>query len=215
MINPRFAAPAAACLALALVPTAIHSYADVKRTDGLTTRAIETTLDGASSTPTTRNPTWVKNTFESEDWIERVYHRAGQDVRLFAGRSYDAKRLYHHPELALLRGIETSSAGVAQSAARKDIPLHVLETSKDGRRGIAVYALLYDGRFVRNPVLFQLRTSAELLVSGRKPMTLFLASDLAGSPSALDDAPATRVLLSAIRSFEAQQEAARTGAGGS
>ena len=123
---------------------------------------------------------------------------------MFAGRSYDAKRLYHHPELAVMRGTETTPAGITRAAARPDVPLHVLTTKKESRKGVAVYALLYDRRFVESPVLFQLRTSAELLVTGRKPMTLFLASDLSGDPARIDEAPSTHLLLAAIASYESQ-----------
>jgi hypothetical protein len=151
----------------------------------------------------------VRNNLDSEDWIERTYTAGGQDVRLFVGRSYDAKRLYHHPELALLRGTETEPAGVTRLEGRPELPLHVIKTSHEGRRGVAVYALLYQRRFVENPVLFQLRTSAELLVSGRRPMTLFMASDLAGKADRLDAAPATRVLLAAVDAFTAQPGAPR------
>ena len=208
MISPRYAAPVAILLALALIPTVIHSYWGAVSTDRVTTTAIPETLDAMVSTPTQRKPAWVKNTFDSEDWVERTYRVGAQEVVLFAGRSYDAKRLYHHPELALLRGTETSPAGITRLAARPDIPLHLLKAERKGRRGLVAYALLYDGRFVENPIAFQLRTSAELLVSGRKPMTLFLASDQAGDPARPADAPATRVLLAAIAAFEAQTPAA-------
>jgi hypothetical protein len=82
----------------------------------------------------------------------------------------------------------------------------VLETEQSGRRGVAVYALIYDGGFIDNPLLFQLRTSVELLVSGRKPLTLLMSSALAGSPDNVEDAPATRLLLEAITDFERQAE---------
>jgi hypothetical protein len=157
-----------------------------------------------TSAPTARKAAWVKNTLQSDDWIERVYNVGGEDVVLFVGRSYDAKRLYHHPELALLRGFETAPAGVSRAAQRPDIPLHLVTTTRGGQHGIGVYALLYDGKFVDNPIFFQLRTSAALLLSPEKPMTLFLASDLSGQPSQIAAAPATRVLLAAIDSFQAQ-----------
>ena len=203
MMSARYGAAAAAILAVALVPTVIHTYWDEKADDGLTTRAVPLLLDRMSSTPTARKAAWVRNNFASDDWTERVYQAGGKSVTLFVGRSYDAKRLYHHPELALLRGTETIPAGVARATARPEIPLHLVRTERSGRKGVAVYALLYDGRFVDSPIAFQLRTSAELLVSRRKPMTLFLASDLSGA-STIDEAPATRVLLAAISSFEAQ-----------
>jgi hypothetical protein len=83
----------------------------------------------------------------------------------------------------------------------------VVTTERNGQRGVAVYALLYGEEFIDNPVAFQLKTSAELLVGGRKPMTLFLASDLAGNPASAGSSPAARVLLAAIAAFEAQAPA--------
>ena len=209
MISGRHAASVAVLLALALVPTAIHSYWGVVARDGLRTSEVPAVLEGMQSTPTARKPLWVMNNFESDDWIERTYRAGSDDVILFVGRSYDPKRLYHHPELALLRGTETAPAGVTHADGRPDVPLHVVTTERNGRRGVAVYALLYDGQYIDNAVAFQLKTSAELLVGGRKPMTLFLASDLAGNPASAASSPAARVLLAAIAAFEAQ--AAATG----
>jgi hypothetical protein len=207
MISSRYAISAAVLLALALVPTVVHSYRQTRLDDSLRAAGIAVHLDGMPSSPTERRNEWVSRNFATGDWIERIYKTGPADVSLFVARSYDAKRLYHHPELALLRGIQTTPAGVVRASARPDIPLHVLETEKSGRRGIAVYALLYNGRFLDNPLLFQLRTSLELLVSGRKPLTLFMASALQGSRQRIDSAPATRVLLEAVRDFERQKPA--------
>jgi hypothetical protein len=204
MMSTRYAIPTAVLLALALIPTTIHSYVGARATDTLTARDIPAVLQDMPSKPTARKAAWVQDTFESDDWVERIYDAGGDDVRLFAGRSYDAKRLYHHPELALLRGTETAPAGVTRASARPEIPLHLITTAREGRKGIAVYALLYDGSFVEDPVYFQLRTSAALLMSAPMPMTLFFASDLSGSASNVDEAPATRVLLAAISAFQAQ-----------
>jgi hypothetical protein len=203
-MDARYAVAVAVMLACAAVPTALHGYLGLRQDDGLTTSVIPAVLDGAPSQVFQRRAGWADANLQSTDYTERTYRVAGRDVRLLVARSHDAKRLYHHPELAALRGFETAGAGVARAAARPDVPLHVLTTAQGGQRGVAVYALLYDGRYVENPILFQLRTSVELLFSGRKPMTLIMATDLAGSVDDLEKAPATRILLAALGAFEAQ-----------
>jgi hypothetical protein len=205
MINPRYAAAVAVLLAVALVPTVIHSYRGAHADDGWRTTRLPETLADARSTPTGRRPGWVRETFATDDWIERTFRINGVETTLFVARSYDPKRLYHHPELALLRGTQTTPAGVTTSRARPDLPLHLVETERAGARGIAVYALHYDETYVDDPLLFQLRTSIELLVSRRKPMTIFMTHALAGSANAIDEAPAVRLLLSAIGAFEQQE----------
>ena len=204
MISSRFAPPTALALALALVPTVIHGYRGVRIHDGLTVAAIPAELGGIPSTPTNRKPGWAKDVFDSDDWIERTYQVPNSPVRLFAARSFDPKRLYHHPELAVVRGQEFDAAGTISLPGRPGVPVHLLKTTRNGQRGTVAYALLYKGEFVRSPIRFQLRTSAGLLVSGRRAMTLFLASDLAGKPDRPEDAPSVKLLDAAIRSFEAQ-----------
>ena len=202
MISSRYAAPVAALLAIARVPTVIDSYRGARIDDGWRAAAIPDTLDGMSSTPTARRATWVDNNFDTADWIERTYKVGGVETTLFVARSYDPKRLYHHPELALLRGTQTTPAGVVRSAGRADVPIHVIRTERGGRSGVAVYALHYGDGYIDNPVLFQLRTSVELLVSRRLPMTLFMSHALSGATGSVDDTPAARLLLSALREFE-------------
>lgn len=211
MISLRFAPAVVVIAAVALIPTVIHSYWGLTIDDGLRVSAIPEVLAGARSKPTDRKARWVEANLASTDWFERTYTVGAQDVRLFVARSYDAKRLYHHPELALLRGTEAEPAGRARLPGRPEVPIHVLNTSRAGRNGSAVYALLYEGRYVENPVLFQIKTSAKLLFSGRKPMTLFLASDSAGSSRQIDKAPAVAVLTAAIQAFETAMAGAGTG----
>ena len=139
--------------------------------------------------------------FDTADWVERVYRVGAHDVTLFVGHTFDAKRVYHHPELALLRGIQTSPAGVAR-VGTANIPVHVVKTARAGDTGVSVYALLADGTFIEDPVAYQLRTSARLMVSGRRPMTLIMASDLAGDRNKLDEAPATKLLVAVLKSLQ-------------
>ena len=203
MISSRYAAATALVVGLALVPTVIHSYLDVTVDDGVSVGAIPETIDGMASKPTERRQDWVASRFDAAEWIERSYRVGSEDVTLFAARSFDAKRLYHHPELALLRGMQTTPAGVSRVASFPEIPLHVVVTRRADDTGVAVYALIADGSFVEHPVTHQLLSSVRSVASGRKPMTLVMASDLAGSRTRLEDAPATRLLLAALRSITA------------
>jgi hypothetical protein len=206
VISSRFAAATALLLGLASVPTAIHSYLGTTVDDGLTVATIPDVLNGTTFSPTGRKAAWARETLGSDDWIERTSDNGPGELRLFVARSYDSKRLYHHPELAVLRGMEARPAGLARLPDRPDIPVHLLETSRAGRSGVGVYALLYDGTFIERPILFQARTSLTLLFSGRKAMTLFLAADTSGSLDHLENAPASAVLLDAIDAFERQTD---------
>jgi hypothetical protein len=207
MIAARFAPATCLVLVLGLVPTVIHGYRGLTLDDGLRTSAIPAELAGLRSQPTGRKASWAMDVLASNDFIERVYRNGSDDVQLFVARSFDAKRLYHHPELAILRGTNTTPAGRSRLPGRPDVPLHVLRTSRGGQNGIAAYALHYDGTYVERPMLFQMRTAVALLFSGRKPMTLFLASDSSGSPDRLDSSPAAALLKPAIEAFERQQTA--------
>ena len=206
MISSRFIPVTCVLLALALVPTLIHSYAGVLVVDTRSTAAIPETLGGFSSTPTGRNATWGKRKFDSDDWIERRYASAGDEVVLTVVRSYDLKTLYHHPELAIADETPYTESAVMRFESNESIPVHVLR-SNTGERAGALYVLHYDDRFVENPIRFQMRTAGELLLSGRKPMTLFFARHRVTSGSEREQAAASGVLFSAIERFLAGPDA--------
>jgi hypothetical protein len=204
-ISTKFAPATTLLLALSLGPTVIHNYRELEIADGRSVTAIPQVLNGASSRATNRRPGWGLENLASEDWFERVHTTANGEVRLFAARSYDPKKLYHHPELAILRGIETSAAPLSHLPGRPDVPMHVLGALySGGRKGLAVYVLHYDSEFVAEPISFQLRTAAKLLVGGRRPMTLLLATDPSGSVERPQDSQSAAILSAAVAAFEAQ-----------
>ena len=205
MISTRFVPAVGVLTALALVPTLIHSYADDFAVDGFTTAAVPATLAGYSGASSTRGAKWGKQRFDSDDWIERLYTRNGDAIRLTIVRSYDAKTLYHHPELAIAYGSEFGttfgSHEVKRLPSRPEIAVHVLRPAADST-ATALYVLHYDDEFVENPIWFQVRTAGALLFSRRLPMTLFFANDLETPPDeTLDKLPATTLLVAAIESF--------------
>ena len=214
MISTRYGRVSGIVLALALVPTIIHNYVGAAATDGLTTEAISTTLGEFASKPTARRAGWVKETYDSDDWIERIYTAAtGESALLFVARSYDMKRLYHHPEIGVLHTVSFSGKHVVRLPGMNNAPVHVLQTQTG--RGSAAYALLYDGAWVEDPIALQLGTSLKLLVGPRKPTTIFLVYDK-NSPlgsASFEGSPAEKILRDAVVSFLAQNPSNKAAGG--
>ena len=200
MISTRYAPAVCVLIALALVPTVMHSYAHTVATDGLMTGAIPMSLNGAPSSPTEHDAAWGQLRFDSFDWTERRYRLGDGEVLLTVLRSYDLKKLYHHPELDIAYGTAFFRHDVERLDSKRDLPLHVLRDS-DGTN-TAVYALHYGNGFVEDPIAFQMRAAGELLFSPRQAMTLLFARDLQPTKGeTLAQYPSTRILLSAIDAF--------------
>jgi len=203
MLSSRYAPAVCVALLVVLVPTIIHSYARIVVNDGRSTASIPATLSSYISLPTKRGADWGKDHFDSDDWFERQYTGPGDSVVLTVVRSYDLKALYHHPELAVAyRFANFDSIATETPADRPDMPVHVL--TSDESRAVGLYVLQYDGRFVADPIRFQLRTAGELLFSGRKPMTLFFVRDDAAAPGVSPlKLPAATLLFEAVARFSA------------
>jgi hypothetical protein len=196
----------AVCLlfALALIPTVIHSYSGALAVDGREAGKIAPVLAGYHGTPTARNERWGERQFESHDWIDRRYVSGSSEIGLTVIRSYDAKRLYHHPELAIVRGSPFQGVETRFFSVRPDVPVNVLIPAP-GASARAAYVLHYGERFVEKPILFQLRVAGKLLVSRRQPMTLLFASTTRALPPAdVETSDLIRVLFAAIDDFVAQ-----------
>ena len=158
MMSTRQALPVIILIMSALIPTIIHSYLNLKTDDNLSTRQISQVLGSYVSKPTQRKAEWGEDTFACYDWIERIYtNQQGKSVRLFVGRSYDHKRLYHHPELALSYGKDLRMIGEIKYSEQPNIPVKLL--ANETKPVIAAYALIYDKQFVENAITHQLMTS--------------------------------------------------------
>ena len=205
MTSARYALPVIFILMLALIPTVIHSYLGMKTDDGLSVKNIKSVQDNFNSTPTNRQPGWGEETFGSEDWFERIYtDEQGKSLRLFVGRSYDHKRLYHHPELALSYAKDLRSEGQIRLPGQPEIPVNLLRNNT--QPNMAAFVLLYDGKFIDNPISHQIRDSLKQLISARKPMTLFyIVDDNAPKNTAFIQSPAASLLNNVIKDFMAQQ----------
>lgn len=204
MISPRYLIPVIILTILALIPTVIHSYIGATTKDGKSVNNIATTLGNFSSLPSKRNALWGKDMFNTENWFERDYqNNPHHKVRLFAARSYDHKRLYHHPELALSYGQSLTVKNIINLPGSENTPIHILSTNNNAV--LVAYALLYNDEFIKNPIQHQLGDSIRLLFSARKPMTLLYASQSGVAPNIRVEQSAVVSLLSlAIQSFKSQ-----------
>lgn len=200
MISSRYAPHLALLLVIALIPTVIHVYAGLDEDDGRSTTLVPERLAEFSSRPTDRRPAWGRAVFDSNDWFERLYEKGGIQVRLFVGRSFNQKRLYHHPEIGLSRGVDLEPAQVRFLPGWPQWPIHLMR-QKDGT-GYAAYLLLYGDEFIENPVANQLRESVWQMFNPRRPMTLFYVAQQnvpRGTP--FEKTAAARLLVEAAQSF--------------
>jgi len=197
----RYASTVCLLLGLALVPTLIHSYSGDVAADGRSASMVSASAAGFSSAPTDRNAGWGKRRFDSDDWIERTYTKDGDDVQLTVIRSYDAKKLYHHPELAVAYGTSFVGHQLRRFPQDPSIPVHILKPAP-GVSARAMYVLNYGDAFIDDPIRFQIKTAGELLFSRRKPMTLFFVHDAIVPDGAnLATLPSTDLLFSVVHSF--------------
>ena len=199
VLSPRYTTATLVLLALALVPTVLTSYVRTEVTEQPPLRdVLPETLDGRTSVPTNRRATTIKREFDSDDWVEREYSAIGEpSVRVLLVRSYDMKRLYHHPELAVSEADYRASELLTVPTDAGPIDVHVLPPA-EGRTGLAAYALLYRGRTVARPLLFQLAVAPDLLLLGRRPMTLVFAEQRVSGADARMSFEGSRAVESVI-----------------
>lgn len=195
MISLRYVPAVAVLATLALVPTVLHTYVGLADNDGRTSQQVARRLDNIDGIDTARDPAWVRQYFHTSDFIERRY---GGGVTLFVARGFDAKALYHHPELGLAYARTFNSSAVTEIAGHSGtVTLHVLRGPDD----LACYALLYGDGFVSSPARFEAARAVGMLFGPRREMTLFFAHGPAASN--IGDSPVTRTVFAAIDSFTA------------
>ncbi|MBL1265002.1 hypothetical protein [Candidatus Methylomicrobium oryzae] len=200
MIATRYSLPVIVLFTVALIPTVIHNYMGLTAKDNFSVNRIPVILDSFSSNPSKRLESWGKETFDCHDWIERIYtDDDGHVIRLFAGKSFDHKRLYHHPELALSYGNSMEKENIQLLEGTK-IPVNVLRNINSP--GLAAYVLWSDGQFIENPIQHQIKDTLKLLISPKKPMTLFYVSDnYSTRETPFEKTHAAKILTQAIQSI--------------
>lgn len=202
-MSSRYALYVCILLLFALVPTGIHTYYGARHIDGKSVSLIKIDQGSFASGKDKRGPKWGEIIFASNDWIDRDYTTSsGSKVKLFAARSYDLKKIYHHPELAILYGNNVREAGIVNYKEYPGIPFHVLK--EESGRGIGAYVLLYDGEYISNPISFQILTSIKMLFGPRKPMTIILAYEFGTRQEDIRKTQMANILLNAINGFNTQ-----------
>ena len=193
MISLRYAPAVTVLVGVALVPTVLHTYVGATANDGRTSQQVARRLDGLEGIDTSRDADWVRQYFHTSDFIERRYDGG---VTLFVARGFDAKALYHHPELGLAYARTFNSSDITDIAGNSgNVVLHVLR----GPDHFACYALLYGEQFVGSPAPFEARRAIGMLFGPRREMTLFFAHGPAARK--ISESPVTRTVLAAIDSF--------------
>jgi hypothetical protein len=175
VISRRWLVALAALLAVVLLPTIRHGYLGyVEPTAKISAASLPSALAGARGVRRSEPPTWMPETYSEDSWAEQSYDVAGVGtVTLFVARGYDLKKLYHHPELGVLRGRSFQPLR-HETLAGGDEAVYVLE-NLTGEGESAVYALVYDGRWVGNPYMLQLSSALTSVWSARRPLTLVFA----------------------------------------
>ena len=118
--------------------------------------------------------------FRASQWRSGVTQSAESDIAIHYSmvRSYDAKRLYYRPELKLVRADPTSRVVEILEVDGQSLPIHrplYPDSIMRGVKPIVGYILVYAGRPVDSPYATQLLAAPGQVLTGRVPMTLFLA----------------------------------------
>ena len=175
MISSKYAWPAAGLLLVALVPTLLNVYRAPEPIEpGSLAADIPQALGPfARSVAGRRKREWVKGHFGADDFVSRRYG----DLTLFAARTYDGKKLFHFPELALTYG---RAATDRRSERYGEFPAHVLEYRDQKGFHLSAYALFYGDRPVEDPISFMLSILPERFLGKREPMTIIYVQGDAG-----------------------------------
>ena len=176
-LSYRFAPQVVALLLLPLFPVVIHSYSRFRSQDCADMESV-LSLAGPRREQPARDE-WMSSQFAAAKWREGSLP-AGSGSRQFKTDvivSYDAKKLYHHPETALIRGASADSRATEWiEAGESSIPIHRAYYTAGDPLTVAGYLLVYNSQPVANPYVAQFAALGTQLFRGRAPMTMFFIS---------------------------------------
>ncbi|MHC4548190.1 MAG: hypothetical protein ACYTEZ_05375 [Planctomycetota bacterium] len=177
MISHRYAWPAAALLLVAFVPTLLNVYRQPPPLEaGALAAAIPADLARFEMTGPGKHqdrPGWVEENYAARDFFERKYRGDLPELEVFAARTYDGKKLFHFPELALTYGRSATAVRTGElRVADGTVPVRRIEFRRPDSVRVAASALFYGKRSVDRPVAFLFKILPELFLGRREPMTL-------------------------------------------
>jgi hypothetical protein len=204
-LSRRYALHAIALLLLPLSPVLIQTYGRYDTDDCAHVQALlgRGPIEGAED-PRGR---WVKDLFSAVQWKEGSLPPGSSSAEFKTAviRSYDAKKLYHHPESALVRGASLKSRGTEWiEVGGESIPIQRVYYDGADSATIVAFMLVYGSRPVGNPYVAQFTALGRELRRGRTPMTMFFISGRGPlSQEALMDEQAKKWLADSWQQYRA------------
>jgi hypothetical protein len=170
MIQPsaRYSAHLLYLLAPALLAVAAHRYVGLDHDDCAEPQKLMTF--GESSRLNA-----LRDTFSMFQGNEGPL--TGMQGRFAIVRSYDLKRLYHHPELVLLHGSAIDGVEVEWATdGAESLPVHRVHFEKRDPPRYAGYLLIHGSRVIAKPYQAHLAALPIQFLTGARPMTLAFIS---------------------------------------
>jgi len=186
-LSLRYVRPLSVCLLLALIPVVVHSYIRVQVDDCGNPSALLPQFDPAYG-PSSKRDAWMRDRFQSSQWQEGSFSQDGLRLDFSIVRSYDAKRLYHRPENSLVEEQAVVERRVIEwvQDGSGSLPIHRAYYGDTDPAIAVAYLLVYRSAPVASPYWPQLRAAPAEVVTGSRPMTLFLVQ-ARGSPARLPE----------------------------
>ena len=173
-LSPRYVPHVIALLALAVIPVALHSYAEVRSDECAEPQVLisESSVLGAAG-----RRGFMSHSFAASQFREgRVHGESGAPPLSFViVRSYDAKRLYYRLARRLTQSTP-ASVELDWLDGDPSLPIRRVVFASKASSSVGVesaYLLVYDGEPVANAYWNQLRAAPKRLLTGNRPMTAF------------------------------------------
>lgn len=174
-VSSRYTRPICFSFLPVLAVVVVHSYVGIRSDDcpGSAAVSAELAAGGSPSSP------GMRSVFDAFDWHDGTLAvpQTSSHLKFAVVRSYDPKKLYHHPEVAFVREAAATGRGLDWvTVDGENLPIHRAYYSVKQPAIFVAYVLMYRSQPVSNPYWTQLRSFPAELLTGQRPMTLFFIS---------------------------------------